>query len=45
MSGGIWQMTGVGDIRVDGAPLWERRWEAGVTERCGDYERILIGGR
>ena len=33
-SGGRWQVTGVGDIHVDDAPHQERRWGAGVKERC-----------
>ena len=36
VSGGGWQVAGVGDIHVDGVPCRERRWGAGVTERCGD---------
>ena len=43
-SGGSRQVAGVGDIQVDGAPQREGRWVAGVTERCGNEERILMGG-
>ena len=28
---------------VEGALLQGRRWEAGVTERCGNYKCILTG--
>ena len=37
-------MVGVGNIQVDGVPFRERRWVAGVTERCGNEERLLMGG-
>ena len=36
MSGGRLGVVGVGNVQVDGAPLRERRWGAGVTERCCD---------
>ena len=29
-SGGGWQVAGMGDGQVDNAPLWERRWKAGL---------------
>ena len=30
-----WQVAGMGDVQVEGALFWERRWGVGVTERCG----------
>ena len=33
-SGGGWRMAGAGNVQVDSAPLWERRWGVGDTERC-----------
>ena len=36
-------MVGVGNIQVDGVPFRERRWVAGVTERCGDNNRYSWG--
>ena len=44
-SGGGWRVAGVGNVQVEGVPRWERRWGAGVTERCYDEKRILMGGR
>ena len=35
-SGGGWRGVGVGDVYVDGVPCQERRWGAGVNERCGN---------
>ena len=47
-SGGGWRGVGVGDIQVDGIMCQERRWGAGINERCGDDNRYLwgsVGGR
>ena len=41
----IYPVAGVGNIHVDSAPIRERRWGAGVTERCGDNYRLLMGGQ
>ena len=43
-SGGSWQVEGVGDVQVYGAPRCERGWRAGVTERCCDNKWPLMGG-
>ena len=32
----IWRLAGVGNVQVDGALHRERRWGAGVIERCGE---------
>ena len=29
---------------MDGVPRRERRWGAGVTERCHENKRLLMGG-
>ena len=41
-SGGSW-WVGVRYFQVDSTPLRVRRWVEIVTERCCDYERLLIG--
>ena len=43
--GGSWRVAGVGYVQVYEGLLRERRWGVGVTDRCGDYKRILVGGR
>ena len=43
-SGGRWWVAGVGDVQVNGATRRKRRWGEGVTDRCGDDKRLLMGG-
>ena len=43
MCSSSWKVAGVGNFQVDGAPLLERRWGVGETERCVDDERVLMG--
>ena len=43
MSGESWWVAGMGDVQVDGEPRQERRWVAGMTEKCCDNERLLMG--
>ena len=31
-SGGVWQVTGVGEVQVDDVPCQERSWRAGFTK-------------
>ena len=38
-SGRGWRVAGVGNIQVEGIPCRERRWGAGVTERCYGNDR------
>ena len=33
MRGGGWRVVGMGDVQVDSALYWERRWGAGARER------------
>ena len=32
-SGGCCKVTAVGNVKVYGAPIWERRWVSGATKR------------
>ena len=43
-SGRSWQVAGVVNVQVYSAPLQERRWGAGTTNRCHENERMLVGG-
>ena len=38
-------MAGAGNVQVDSAPLWERRWGVGDTERCYKNEQLMMEGR
>ena len=38
-SGGGWRVVGTGDVQVDVVMFRERRWGAGMTERCYDKNR------
>ena len=44
-SGRGWRVAIVGDVQVSGAPLWEKWWGLGSTERCYNDERPLMVGR
>ena len=41
--GGRWQVAGVRDVQVEGVLCHERRWRAGVTERCCDKNWLVMG--
>ena len=43
-SRGSWWVAGVGEIQVDNAMRWERRWGAGVAKRYGNNGGLLMGG-
>ena len=37
-------MAGVGVVQVEDPPRRERRWGAGVAERCANNKRLMMGG-
>ena len=40
MSGGVWWVTGVGEVQVDDKGGFERIWGAGVTNIEAYYEEL-----
>ena len=40
---GGWRVAGAGDVQVDGALRWERRWGVGSSDRGNDNKRYGWG--